>query len=63
MRRMLVDPIDRAHLDWINDAAHQLGVKTVATGVEQEDWLQELRRLGVDYAQGVRVNKIGPLMV
>ncbi len=63
VRRMLVDPIDRAHLDWINDAAHQLGVKTVATGVEQEDWLQELRRLGVDYAQGVRVNKIGPLMV
>ena len=62
VRRMTVDPIDRAHLDWIREAAAQLGVKTIATGVEQDDWLRELGTLDIDYAQGVRVNKIGPLM-
>jgi diguanylate cyclase (GGDEF)-like protein len=56
------DPLDRAHLRWICEAAHLLGRKTAAINIENEPMLAELRLAGVDYAQGSAVNKIGPMM-
>lgn len=61
-RRMLTDPVDRAHVEWINRSAHGFNLKTVATGVENEDVMKALRQIGVDYAQGIHVNKMGPLI-
>jgi diguanylate cyclase (GGDEF)-like protein len=56
------DPLDRAHLKWICEAAHLLGRKTAAINIESEPMLAQLRLAGVDYAQGSAVNKIGPMM-
>jgi diguanylate cyclase (GGDEF)-like protein len=56
------DPLDRAHLKWICEAAHLLGRKTAAINIESEPMLEQLRLAGVDYAQGSAVNKIGPMM-
>jgi EAL domain-containing protein (putative c-di-GMP-specific phosphodiesterase class I) len=53
---------DRAHLEWLSTAAKLLRIRTVACGVEDEPTLAELRRIGIDYAQGIIVNKMGPLM-
>ncbi|MEJ7714168.1 MAG: EAL domain-containing protein [Thermoleophilaceae bacterium] len=41
--------------------AQGFGIKTVAEGVEDEDTLQLLRDLGVDYAQGYHIGRPAPL--
>jgi hypothetical protein len=54
MRR---DPVDRAMVDSINRLAHRLGMRTVAEFVGDQDTLQALTAMGVDYAQGDYVGK------
>ena len=56
------DSIERLHLTWINKICQARGIKTVALGVEHEQTLNVLRTLEIGYAQGVQVNKIGPLV-
>lgn len=62
IHRAASNPMDRAYVNWINEAAHQLDRRTIATGVEDEATLKMLRELGIDYAQGIQINKLGPLM-
>ncbi|MFP5307216.1 MAG: EAL domain-containing protein, partial [Gammaproteobacteria bacterium] len=61
-RNIETDALDRAHLEWICEAAHLLGRKTAAINIESESALSLLRASGVDYAQGSAVNKFGPMM-
>lgn len=56
------DSIERLHLTWISKICQARGIKTVALGVENELTLSVLRTLGIDYAQGLQVNKMGPLV-
>ncbi|MEQ1439268.1 EAL domain-containing protein [Fontimonas sp. SYSU GA230001] len=56
------DALDRTHLEWICQAAHLLGRKTVAINIESPAALALLRGAGVDYVQGSAVNKMGPVM-
>jgi EAL domain-containing protein (putative c-di-GMP-specific phosphodiesterase class I) len=46
------DPGDSAIVTAIVTLAHTLGLQAVAEGVESEEQLSELRRLGCDTAQG-----------
>lgn len=62
-RRMLDDRIDGAVLQWIAQANGMLGRCTVAMGVESEECLRAVEKLGLDYAQGVHVNKMGPMVL
>ena len=62
-RRMLDDRIDGAVLQWIAQANSMLGRCTVAMGVESEECLRAVEKLGMDYAQGVHVNKMGPMVL
>lgn len=62
-RRMLDDRIDGAVLQWIAQANGMLGRCTVAMGVESEECLRAIEKLGLDYAQGVHVNKMGPMVL
>lgn len=62
IRRMLVDNMDAAQLQWMVQANHMLGRKVIATGVESEETLNALELMGVDMAQGVYINKMGPLI-
>ncbi|HEY9050811.1 MAG TPA: GGDEF domain-containing phosphodiesterase, partial [Gammaproteobacteria bacterium] len=47
-----VDPIDKAMVESINRLGHVMGIKTVAEWVENENILNIIKEIGVDYAQG-----------
>ncbi|MFC4252300.1 EAL domain-containing protein [Sinimarinibacterium flocculans] len=61
-KRAMSDDFDRAQLQWLLQAAAMLDLRTVVCGVEDAGMLDRLKAMGVDYAQGVIVNKMGPLM-
>jgi PAS domain S-box-containing protein len=52
VRDLLSDDEDRQVVEAIVGVAHQFEVETIAEGVEDQATLDELRRMGVDYAQG-----------
>ncbi len=55
------DAIDKAMTETINRIGHIMGIKTVAEFAENDAIIQELRDMGVDYAQGYGVCKPTPL--
>ncbi len=57
VRDIANDPMDRAIVSAINDIGHEIGLTTVAEYVENEDVLNMLRQLGVDYVQGFAVDE------
>ncbi|BAU46966.1 diguanylate cyclase [Sulfurifustis variabilis] len=63
VRDMSRDPLDRAMVESINHIGHVLGKRTIAEYVENAEALEELRRLGVDYAQGDGLHAPEPLEV
>jgi EAL domain-containing protein (putative c-di-GMP-specific phosphodiesterase class I) len=44
----------------IADLSHELGIQTIAEFVEQEDVLDQVRGLGIDYAQGFLLGRPAP---
>jgi PAS domain S-box-containing protein len=61
VRDLLTDEEDRQVVEAIVGVARQFGVQTIAEGVEDQATLDELRRIGVDYAQGYWTGRPGPL--
>ncbi len=61
VKDLMVDPIDRAMVNSINEVAKAIGMQTVAEFVESDAILQELRVIGVDYAQGFGIHRPSPL--
>ena len=61
VQNMLRDPAARARAAAINAACHRIGVRTIAEFVESDATLAELRRIGVDYAQGFGIGRPAPL--
>ena len=57
VRDMIDDPIDFAMVRSINEIGHVMGKKTIAEFVENEEILECLTKLGVDYAQGYHTGK------
>jgi EAL domain-containing protein (putative c-di-GMP-specific phosphodiesterase class I) len=45
----------------INEVAHALGKKTVAEFVEDDDTLDKLKEIGVNYAQGYAISRPLPI--
>ena len=45
----------------INRIGHIMGVKTIAEFAENDGIIEELRSMGVDYAQGYGVSRPAPL--
>jgi diguanylate cyclase len=58
---MCDDENDRIMVKSTIDLAHELGLKVVAEGVEDDRTLDALRSLGCDYAQGYLVGKAMPV--
>ena len=52
VRRLADDPVDRSMVEAICKVGRTLGIATVAECVEVQSVLDELGRIGVDYAQG-----------
>ncbi len=61
VRDLLRDPEDRQVVEAIVGVAHQFTIETIAEGVEDQATLEELRRMGVDYAQGFWIGRPAPL--
>jgi diguanylate cyclase (GGDEF)-like protein/PAS domain S-box-containing protein len=49
------DAIDRAMVDSINHIGHVMGIQTIAEWAENEQIVDQLRAIGVDYVQGYAV--------
>ncbi len=61
VRDMLADPMDAAMVSSINQIGHVMGLKTIAEFVENSEILDQLGKLGIDYAQGYAIHKPEPL--
>jgi len=61
VRDIANNPGDYAVVRSINEIGHYMGKKTIAEFVEDDDVLERLREIGVDYAQGYRIEKPSPL--
>lgn len=61
IRELEKNPADQQLVEAIVSIAHGLGQKTVAEGVEDEETLATVRRLGVDYAQGFHLGRPEPI--
>ncbi len=55
------DPVSRALVKSINDMGHAMGKRTIAEAVEDQAVFEELRRIGVDFAQGYGITAPRPL--
>ena len=49
---VVTNPEDRAIVSAIINLAHSLGLHVIGEGVETDEQLEELRRMGCDQAQG-----------
>ena len=57
VKDMMSDPIDHAMVEAINHIGHVMGIETIAEFVENDAILEELSRMGVNFAQGYGVGK------
>ena len=55
------DPVNRSMVEAISKVGRALGIATVAECVESEAMLAELKRIGVDFAQGFYLAKPLPV--
>ncbi len=62
IRNILADGEYRAFAKSIVTLAKELQIKTIAEYVEDESILDEVRRFGIDYAQGYHVGRPSPLL-
>ena len=53
---MLSDPVDQVMVNAINQIGQFMGIKTIAEFVENQDILNLLKEMQVDYAQGFGVH-------
>jgi diguanylate cyclase (GGDEF)-like protein/PAS domain S-box-containing protein len=63
VRNITRDPIDHAMVDTINRVGHIMGLQTIGEYAESGPVIDELRKLGVDFAQGYGVHRPEPLPV
>ncbi|GAA3387237.1 putative bifunctional diguanylate cyclase/phosphodiesterase [Cryptosporangium minutisporangium] len=61
VRTISHDPVDRTMVAAVNQIGHEMGLRTVAEFVEDEETLAILREIGVDYGQGYGLGRPGPL--
>jgi len=61
--RRSTDLIDRAHLDWLVNAAHLMKAKVVACAVRDADMLVSVKQTGVDYVQGFAISPPAPYIL
>ncbi len=56
------DTVDYTMVESIHRIGYAMGIKTIAEFVENQETLECLRRIGVDYAQGYFIHKPEPLL-
>ena len=61
VKEITADPISRAMVSAINEIGHLMGIETIGEYVENDAIKQNLKSLGVDFAQGYGIAKPQPL--
>jgi EAL domain-containing protein (putative c-di-GMP-specific phosphodiesterase class I) len=61
VRDIVIDPIDRTFVEAINRIGQVMGKKTIAEFAENENIIEMLANMGVDFAQGYGVSRPLPL--
>jgi len=61
VRDMLEDPIDHAMVSYASEISKLQNRQTIAEFVEEKSHFDELRKIGIDYAQGYYLDKPKPL--
>ena len=61
VRDILRDPVDLALVRSINEMGKVMGKKTIAEFVENDQIFNEIKKIGIDYAQGYGVGSLCPL--
>lgn len=61
IHQLATDPIQRALVESIQQIGRVLGMQTIAEGVEDQETLDVLTDLGVDFAQGFLLHRPSPL--
>lgn len=61
VKDIMIDPIDKAMVKSINEIGHVFGLKTIAEFVEKNEIIDELCKIGVDFAQGYAISKPAPM--
>jgi len=61
IKDIVTDPLDRAMVESIHQVSDVMGIQTVAEGVPSHAAIEQLRVLGVDYAQGNWISPPRPL--
>lgn len=61
VRDLVRDTVDQTIIESINRTGHALGIRTVAEMVEERESIEILRRIGIDYAQGMAISPPRPL--
>ena len=62
VENMISDPINLAMVNSINQIGHVMGIQTIAEFVENQTIFEQLRLLGVDYAQGYGIARPCPFL-
>ncbi|MGB5259660.1 MAG: EAL domain-containing protein [Gammaproteobacteria bacterium] len=60
---MVHDKTDMAMVEAINQIGHSMNIKTIAEFVEDEQTLEAVRKIGIDYAQGYEIAKPVPIEI
>jgi len=55
------DPLDEAMVKSINEVGQLVGLKTIAEFVENDEILEVVKKIGVDFAQGFSISRPKPL--
>lgn len=61
VREIAKNPIDREMVRAIHQVGKSMGIETVAEFVEDQDIVDELIKIGIDYAQGYHIGKPCPV--
>lgn len=61
VRDITKEPIHYAMVESINQVGHVMGIQTIAECVESDMILKKIKEIGVDYAQGIAIDRPRPL--
>jgi diguanylate cyclase (GGDEF)-like protein/PAS domain S-box-containing protein len=60
VKNIICDRVDYVMVESLNQIAHAMNIKTIAEFVENEEIIEKLDEMGVDYAQGYGIAKPSP---
>ena len=61
VKDIVTDDVQKAMVQSINQVGHMMGIQIIAEYVENDEIIQELREIGIDYGQGYGISRPMPL--